>query len=167
MNIDNISNDEIESMESEIKARRNETKQYEQHYGSVESLDDAGIRSMEAQVAEKRKQDIPFKKYFNDLIDNPDITDNEAFQTAVERSMQSNGIMRKFIGDISEKISSKTFELKNVDKNDKESIQNIKNEVETLVAIYEKYMYALKENQWDFSNIDSIKLPEHIKENLW
>lgn len=111
------------------------------------NLDDANLKVMEAQVAGKRKQDIPYKDYFNNLIENPEILDQEEFNSAVVRSMQSNSVMRKFVDTICEKIVEKTFELKNTDKDDKESILNIKQAIEKIVVIYEKYMYRLKENE--------------------
>ena len=165
--IDDLSSKEIESTEAEIRSRRHEVRQTEQHYGSVENLDEAGTRIMEAQVLEKRKKDIPYKEYFNNLIENPEISDTEEFESAVLRSMQSNGVMRKFVDGICEKIGDKTFELKNVDKDDKENIENSQQEIEKLVTVYEKYMYALKQNDWDFNNLNEMKIPEDVKENLW
>ena len=59
---------------------------------------------MEAQVAEKRKKDVPYKEYLNDLIINPVISDNQQFDEAVVRSMESNIIMRNFISNLIEEI---------------------------------------------------------------
>ena len=165
--VEDLTSSEMESIETEIKARRSEIKQTEQHYGSVENLDDAGIRSMEAQVAEKRKQDVPYKEYFNDLTQNPEINDKEEFDAAVIRSMQSNGVMRNFVDSLCEKIAEKAFQLKNIDINDKERIGEIQQEIEKIVAVYEKYLYTLKENEWEFNNLNEMKMPEYIKDNLW
>ena len=165
---ENISDKELEGMEAEIRARRGNynTREF-QNYGSVENLDDAGIRNMEAQVAEKRKQDIPYKEYFKTLINNPQITDQAEFESAVIRSMQSNRVMREFVENLCDKVGEKAFELKNTDKNNKEQIENIKQEIEKMVSVYVKYMYTLKENQWNFSDLHAMKMPEYVTENLW
>jgi len=164
---ENLNGSEIESMEAEIRTRRNEVKPTYQHYGSAENLNGSEIESMEAQVAEKRKQDIPYNEYFNNLINNPLITDENQFEAAAIRSMQSNGIIRKFIEQLFEKLYMKSFELKKVDKNDRIKIESTKKEIESLITIYEKYLYVLKKHQWNFSDLNAIKIPEDIKENLW
>ena len=166
---ENLSDQEIESMEAEIRARREgyNNREIFQHYGSVENLDEAGIRSIEAQVAEKRKQDIPYKEYFKNLINDPQITDQAEFESAVLRSMESNRVMREFVENLCEKIGDKTFELKNTDKNDKDKIAKVKQEIEKMVDVYVRYMYTLKENEWDFSDLHAMKMPEYVTDNLW
>ena len=154
-------------MEAEIAARRNEVKPTYQHYGSAENLNDAEIRSIEAQVAQKRKEDLPYKEYFNNLVNNRSIIDENEFELATIRSMQSNGIINKFVQDLFDKIAEKAFQLKNVDKNDKITINNIKQQIENLISIYIRYLYTLKKNEWEFNNLTSIQMPEYIKENLW
>ena len=67
------------------------------------------MRTMEAQVAEKRQQDIPFRQYIKDLVNNPRIFNEDAFESATIRSMQSNGIIREFVDNLIEKISEKGF----------------------------------------------------------
>lgn len=165
--IDDLNASEIEGVEAEIRARRSEVKQTEQHYGSFENLDENETSILEAQVAEKRKQDIPYTEYFNNLITNPTIDNPDEFEAATIKSMQSNGVMRKFIEDLSDKIGEKAFELKNTDIKDVEKIKTIKKEIENSMSVYQKYMYTLKDNQWDFSDIDVMKMPEYVKENLW
>ena len=39
--------------------------------------------------------------------------------------------------------------------------------MECLVIIYEKYLYKLKQNDWNFYNLSEIKLPEELLEDLW
>lgn len=165
--VENMSDSEIRGMEAEIKARREEVRPTFQHHGSVESLSDNDMRTMEAQVAEKRQQDIPFRQYLKDLVNNPRIFNEDAFESATIRSMQSNGIIREFVDNLIEKISEKTYQFKEIDKNDKEGIQTLKAEIESLVIIYEKYLYKLKENDWNFYNLSSMKLPDEYLEDLW
>ena len=85
--------------------------------------------------------------------------------------MQRNGIVIKFIEDIFEKISSKNYERKSVNKEDLIKIEQIKPEIEKLINIYTKYLYILKTNGWDFDTIgvdlNSVKMPDDIKEDLW
>ena len=50
MNIENLSDKEIASLEAEIRARRSEVKPTFQHYGSVENLSDSEIASLEAEI---------------------------------------------------------------------------------------------------------------------
>jgi hypothetical protein len=162
-----MSDSDIRNMEAEVRARREEVTPTFQHYGSVENMSDNDIRTMEAQVAEKRQQDIPFKQYLKDLVNNPRIFDENAFESATIRSMQSNGIIREFVSNLIEKISEKTYKFKSIDENDKEGIQALKLKVESLVIIYEKYLYKLKENGWNFAGLHEMMLPEDIMEDLW
>ena len=166
---EDLSASEIEGVEAEIRARREgyNNKAQEQHYGSLENADAGTIAVMEAQVVDQKKKDVPYNEYFNSLVDNPDITDIEQFKSAVSRSMESNRVMNKFIDSISEKIGEKTFELTKVDKQDRQRIQSIKKDIEKIVSVYERYMYELKENEWDFSDLHSKQLPDEIKEDLW
>ena len=167
---ENLSDTEIAGMEAEIKARMigYNSKESFQHHGSVENADDATISIMEAQVAEQKRKDIPFNEYFNQLIENPEITDEEQFQDAVIRSMQSNKVMRNFVEKLCDKVGEKAFQLKKTDINDKAQVESVKQEIEKMVAVYVKYMYTLKENDWDFRNdINDMSMPEYITENLW
>lgn len=165
--VESLSDRDIRSMEAEIAARRREIKPTFQHYGSTEQLSDTDIQVLEAQVAEKRKADIPYKEYFSNLINNPNITDANEFETATIKSMQSNSIINKFIEELFDKLGEKTFELKNTDKNDKATIESIKKEIESYVQVYVKYMYTLKKNQWEFHNLHAMEMPEYIRENIW
>jgi len=164
---ENMSDREIAGMEAEIRARREEVRPTFQHYGSVENLSDNDVRTMEAQVIEKNRQDIPFRQYLRDLVVNPKIFNEDAFELATKRSMESNGIIKEFVENLIEKISEKTYQFNSIDKNDKERIQTLKLEIENLVIIYEKYLYKLKENGWDFYNLNSLQLPEEYLEDLW
>ena len=168
--VENLSDKEIASMEAEIKARMigyNSRNEF-QHHGSVENLDDSTISIMEAQVAEQRRTDIPFNEYFDSLIENPEITDEGQFKEATIRSMQSNKVMRNFVEKLCDKVGEKAFQLKKTDINDKEQLESVKQEIEKMVSVYVKYMYTLKENDWDFRNdINDMSMPEYITENLW
>ncbi len=92
-------------MEEQIKDRRPEIQPTYQHYGPVENMDEESIKALEATVAEKRKEDLPHGKYFDALAESLTITDEEQFETAVARSMQSNRIMRDFTSNLVGKIS--------------------------------------------------------------
>ena len=168
---ENLNDNEIASMEAEIRARREEVKPTYQHYGSAENLSDNDIRTMEAQVAEKRKQDIPYKEYLNNLITNPNISDNNQFEDAVIRSMESNGIMRDFTTNLVEEISKATYEFKNIEKTDVVNIQKQKQRVENLMNVYIRYLYELKSHEWTFSgagnNIGLEMISSEMLEDLW
>ena len=114
---------------------------------------------------------MPHKEYFKNLVDNLDISDENKFESAINRGMQSNSIINTFISDLMDKISIKTNELKLLDKNDKNKIDNIKFEIEKAIIVYEKFLYKLKENNWDFQtmgcNLESMKIPEYIANDLW
>mgnify|MGYP007119987139 FL=1 len=92
-------------MEEQIKDRRPEIQPTYQHYGPVENMDEESIKVLEATVAEKRKEALPHGKYFDALAESLTITDEEQFETAVARSMQSNRIMRDFTSNLVGKIS--------------------------------------------------------------
>ena len=149
-NLNQDEHSEIAGMEAEISARRSEVKPTFQHYGSTENLNDNDIRTMETQVAEKRKQDIPYKEYLNNLINNPIISDNQQFENAVIRSMESNGIMKNFTSSLVEKISEATYGFRKIEKTDTASINNQKQKLENLVNIYVRYLYELKNHNWAF-----------------
>jgi len=169
--VENLSDNEIASMEAEIRARRSEVKPTFQHYGSVENLNDNDVRTMEAQVAEKRKQDIPYKEYLNNLIANPTISDNQQFEDAVIRSMQSNGIMKNFTSSLVEKISEVTYGFKNIEKTDITNINNQKQKLENLVNVYVRYLYELKNHDWTFygsgNDIGLEMISSDMLEDLW
>ena len=165
--VENMSDSDIRSMEAEVRARREEVTPTFQHYGSVENMSDSDIRSMEAQVAEKKQQDIPFRQYLRDLVTNPRIFDENAFASATIRSMQSNGIIKEFVENVVDKVNQKIFELKSLDKNDKENVLTLKTELEKLLVIYQKYLYKLKENNWNFDGLHEMMLPEDVMEDLW
>ena len=164
--------------ESQIESLETQRKRYEPlptglHPDRVtyDSMDESQIKSLEAQVFERKQTDIPYKEYFNNLIENQIIENEEVFKEAVVRSMQSNQLMQTFTNDIIEKIGQKTIDFKSKDKSDKELEEKRKKENESLVYIYERYMYALKENGWSFSSygldVTSMSIPEDIKENIW
>lgn len=142
-------------MEEKIKDRRPEIQPTYQHYGPVENMDEESIKTLEATVAEKRKEDLPHGKYFDALAESLTITDEEQFETAVARSMQSNRIMRDFTSNLVGKISGAVHELKNMTQEDKEGINNQKQKIENLVGLYERYLYTLKEQGWDFNGADN------------
>ncbi len=143
------------------------SRETEQHYGSIENADDATVGVMEALRKEQKEKAIPYTEYFNNLINNLTIEDQTQFERAVSESMQSNEIMRKFVDGICGRIEEKTFELRNTDKDDKEKIASVKQEIEKMVALYERYMYTLKANEWDFSDIHRLQMSEDVTSSLW
>ena len=153
--VENLSSDEIRQMEAEVRASRNQYREVYQHYGPVENLDSNDLKILEAQVAKQRAEDIPYKEYLNNLINNPVIVDYKQFEDAVVRSMQSNGIMRSFATKIVEEISSATYGFKNIAPTDVEKIAIQKNRLESLVNVYVRFLYELKKNDWVFSGAGS------------
>ena len=124
--VEDMSEEQIQGLEAQIRARNHEVEPIYQHYGSVENMDEESRKALEAHVAEKRKEDLPHEKYFDALDESLTITDEEQFETAVARSMQSNRIMRDFTSNLVGKISGAVHELKGMDGVDKEGINNQK-----------------------------------------
>ncbi len=153
--VEDMSENDIRVREAQVKASRSEVKPTYQHYGSVENMDEESRNALEATVAEKRKEDLPHEKYFDALDESLTITDEEQFETAVARSMQSNRIMRDFTSNLVGKISGAVHELKGMDGVDKEGINNQKQKIEKLVGLYERYLYTLKEQGWNFNGADN------------
>lgn len=153
--VEDMSENDIRVREAQVKASRSEVKPTYQHYGSVENMDEESRKVLEAHVAEKRKEDLPHEKYFDALDESLTITDEEQFETAVARSMQSNRIMRDFTSNLVGKISGAVHELKGMDGVDKEGINNQKQKIEKLVGLYERYLYTLKEQGWNFNGADN------------
>lgn len=148
--IENLSEDEIRIIEADNRRQSTMIRPIYQHYGSIENLSEDETRIIEAQVSEQRKKDAPYKEYFNNLIANPNIADNQQFEDAVIRSMQSNEIMREFTLRLVEEISKATYGFKHIEKNDIEKINNQKQKIENLVNVYVRYLYALKSYGWVF-----------------
>lgn len=138
---------------------------------SSENLSDSEIRSMEAEIAEKRKQDIPYKEYLKILIVDPNISDNQQFEDAVIRSMQSNSIMKAFASSLVEEISKATYEFKHIDKTDMVNIENKKQKLEKLVNVYVRYLYELKNHDWTFygagNNIGIEMITSDMLDDIW
>ena len=122
--VEDMSEEQIQGLEAQIRARNHEVEPIYQHYGSVENMDEESRKALEAHVAEKRKEDLPHEKYFDALDESLTITDEEQFETAVARSIQSNQIMRDFTSNLVGKISGAVHELKGMDGVDKENPQS-------------------------------------------
>lgn len=150
MSIKNMDDKDIKIMEAEIRNRRSEIEPTYQHYGSVENLSDDAIKTMKVQVLEKRNKDIPYKEYLNSLIVNPAISNNQQFEDAAVRSMESNQIMKDFTSKIVEEISEVIYEFNNIEKTDIVNVNKQKQKLENLVNVYVKYLYGLKNHGWDF-----------------
>ena len=165
------SNSDIELDEKMKKMLKEEIKPTIQNYGSVENMSESDIKTLEAQIYEKRQSDIPYKEYLTNIIKNPFIYDEKQFEEAVLKSMQSNKLMVDFITEIINKISEKTYEIKNLNKDDISNINKLKNQLEQLVILYQRYLYKLKEHSWDFQNLsgglEAMKIPSEVKEILW
>ena len=166
MNIENLSDNEIRSMEAEVNARRNEVNSAFQHYGSVENM--YNTSHLEYQREQQIKQDITYQKYLNNLIENPNVEDFQQFENAVVRSMESNEVMRKFASNMVEEISKATYEFRGIEKTDIMNIEKQKQRLENLVSVYEKYLYILKDKGWDFINntVGGI-IDNDMLEDIW
>ena len=138
---------------------------------TIDSMDDDQIKTVEAQVFARKQADIPFNQYLDGLVDRPVIEDEQQFLDAVMRSMQSNSVMEKFINKLTEKIGQKVFEFKTIDKNDKAKVEAAKSEIEQLVGLYQKFLYTLKANGWNFQTIglgvEGMKLDDSVSMGLW
>lgn len=134
---------------------------------NLENLNDNEIRSMEAQVAEKRIQDIPYKQYLKDLVANPNISNNQQFEDAAIRSIQSNSIMNDFTSSLVEEISKTTYEFKHIEKTDTVNIENKKQKIENLINVYVKYLYELKSHNWSFHNSGIEIITSDMLDDLW
>lgn len=138
---------------------------------NIDNLSDSQIKLLEAEVAEKRKQDIPYREYLNNLIANPTISDNQQFEDAIIRSMQSNGIMKDFISSLVKKISEATYGFKNIEKTDTVNINNQKQKLENLVNVYVRYLYGLKNQGWTFygpgNDIGLEMISSDMLDKLW
>ena len=167
--VENLSDDETRRLEAEIRARNSEIRPSYQHYGSVENLGEAETRVLEAQVAEKRQQDVPHREFLNGLIANPSTFDSQKFGDAVIRSMQSNGIMKDFISRLIEEISKATYGFRSIEKTDLESVKNQQQRIETLINLYVRYLYALKNQGWSFNGnaIGLETIDSELLDNLW
>ena len=134
-------------------------------------MSDDQIRTLEAQVMKRKQTDAPFKNYFKNLAKYPNITDQKEFEEATIRSMQSNGLIKNFMFDIKSEIATKTADLKSTSKDNQEQVSKIKAEIEQLIVVYQKYLYELKKNQWNFktigNDIESMKIPQDVSDNLW
>ena len=67
MNIENLSDKEIASLEAEIRARRSEVKPTFQHYGSVENLSDSEIASLEAEIRARGSEVKPTFQHYGSV----------------------------------------------------------------------------------------------------
>jgi len=169
--MDNLSDEQLRILEAQKKEFNYEPSGLHPDRVSIDNLNDEQVRIFEAMVSERKKEDMPHKEYFKNLVDNLEISDEKEFESAINRGMQSNSIMNTFILDLMNKLSIKTNELKLVDKNDKNKIDNVKLEIEKAIIVYEKFLYKLKENNWNFQtvgcNLESMKIPENITNDLW
>lgn len=153
--VEDMSREQLERLEAQIRAKRHEVHPIYQHYGPAEDMDEESRKTLEAHVAEKRKEDFPHEQYFDALAESLTITDEEQFEAAVARSIQSNRIMRDFTSNLVGRISGAVHELKGMAGVDKEGINNQKQKIEKLVGLYERYLYTLKEQGWNFNGADN------------
>ena len=86
MNIENLNNNELTSMEAEIRARRTEIKPTFQHYGSTENLNNSELTSMEAEINARRAEIKPTFQHYGSIenLNNDDLRSIEA-QVAEKR----------------------------------------------------------------------------------
>ena len=69
--------------------------------------------------------------------------------------MKNCSRVRNFTSNLVGKISGAVHELKGMDGVDKEGINNQKQKIEKLVGLYERYLYTLKEQGWNFNGADN------------
>ena len=171
VNIDSMTDDQIRTLEAQAKMYNPGPSGIHPDRIGIENMDSDSLRVLEAQVRERKEADIPFNQYLDGLISNPVVEDEQQFEDAVFRSMQSNSVMEKFINNLINKISQKVFDFKSIDSNDKDSVEKAKAEIEQLVALYEKFLMSLKTNGWSFNeyslSVESMMLPEQVQMNLW
>ena len=171
INIENMSDDQIRSLEAQRNRYDVMPSGVHPDRINIENMSEEQLRALEAQVAQRKQTDIPFKEYFENLLETQVIINEKEFEEATIRSMQSNGLIKTFINGLIDKITEKVYEFKTIDKNNKEKFESTKQEVENLINIYEKYLYTLKNNGWEFTSIgfdvESLKIPEDVQSMLW
>lgn len=171
VNYDSMSEDQIRTLEAQNKMYEPGPSGIHPDRVTIDSMDDDQIKTVEAQVFARKQADIPFNQYLDGLVDRPIIEDEQQFLDAVMRSMQSNSVMEKFINKLTEKIGQKVFEFKTIDKNDKTKVEAAKSEIEQLVGLYQKFLYTLKANGWNFQTIglgvEGMKLDDSVSMGLW
>ena len=171
VNYDSMSEDQIRTLEAQNKMYNPGPSGIHPDRVTIDSMDDDQIKTIEAQVFARKQADIPFNQYLDGLVDSPIIEDEKQFLDAVMRSMQSNSVMEKFINKLTEKIGQKVFEFKTIDKNDKTKVEAAKSEIEQLVGLYQKFLYTLKANGWNFQTIglgvEGMKLDDSVSMGLW
>ena len=171
VNYDSMSEDQIRTLEAQNKMYNPGPSGIHPDRVTIDSMDDDQIKTVEAQVFARKQADIPFNQYLDGLVDSPVIEDEQQFLDAVMRSMQSNSVMEKFINKLTEKIGQKVFEFKTIDKNDKAKVEAAKSEIEQLVGLYQKFLYTLKANGWNFQTIglgvEGMKLDDSVSMGLW
>ena len=169
--IDSMSDDQIRTLEAQRNRYEPGPSGIHPDRVTIDSMDDDQIKTVEAQVFARKQADIPFNQYLDGLVDSPIIEDEQQFLDAVMRSMQSNSVMEKFINKLTEKIGQKVFEFKTIDKNDKAKVEAAKSEIEQLVGLYQKFLYTLKANGWNFQTIglgvEGMKLDDSVSMGLW
>ena len=169
--IDSMSDEQIRTLEAQRNRYEPGPSGIHPDRVTIDSMDDDQIKTVEAQVFARKQADIPFNQYLDGLVDSPIIEDEQQFLDAVMRSMQSNSVMEKFINKLTEKIGQKVFEFKTIDKNDKAKVEAAKSEIEQLVGLYQKFLYTLKANGWNFQTIglgvEGMKLDDSVSMGLW
>lgn len=171
VSIENMDEDQIRALEAQRNRYEPGPSGIHPDRVSVENMDESQIKVIEAQVFERKQADIPFNQYLDGLVEMPVIEDEQQFLDAVMRSMQSNSVMEKFINKLTEKIGQKVVEFKSIDKNDKSKVEAAKAEIEQLVGLYQKFLYTLKANGWNFQTIglgvEGMKLDDSVSMGLW
>ena len=171
VNYDSMSEDQIRTLEAQNKMYEPGPSGIHPDRVTIDSMSDDQIKTIEAQVFARKQADIPFNQYLDGLVDSPVIEDEQQFLDAVMRSMLSNSVMERFINKLTEKIGQKVFDFKSIDKNDKAKVEAAKSEIEQLVGLYQKFLYTLKANGWNFQTIglgvEGMKLDDSVSMGLW
>ena len=170
MSYENLSDETIRTLEAQRKMPNYGPSGIHPDRPNLENMDDSQLRALQARVEEQRRTDTPYKEYFSNLLENPHIENEQDFENAVVRSMQSNGLIRKFVDGLIDKIEDKTLEMKALDKEDKNTAEKLKVELEQLVNVYVRYLTKLKENDWNFRTIGfdtrAMQIPESVVNDL-
>ena len=148
--IESLNESELENMEREIAARKNEIHNSVQNYGSVENLSSEDTRILEAQVAAKRRQSMPYKEQIKSWIQNGIPQDEKEIDDVLNHAMESKDILKQYFDGFNGKLSSTLYGLiqEKLPKEKSEPIfENMKKDLNEYVQI----LYKLKDKGLSFN----------------
>ena len=169
--IENSSDDQLNVFESMRKRTDFGPSGVHPDRVSIENMSEDQLRGMQAMVEERRRIDRPFKDIISQMVNNPKSIDSETLENTVIRSMQSNSLISSFVNAVRNRLNVLIDALKSCSVDEREQIEELKTELESLVHIYEKFLYTLKSHRWNFADInfgvDSLKFSESIQQDIW